>query len=68
MRYAEYEVVPGNGMVVKKSKYFVTLGKSRFKVNQSVNQSINQSLTLFRNTMSTISNLYQFCDCWKWSI
>ena len=32
MRYAEYEVVPVNGIMVKKSKSFVTLGKGQFKV------------------------------------
>ena len=32
MRYAEYEVIHVYGIMLKKSKYFVTLGKDQFKV------------------------------------
>ena len=32
MRYAEYEVVLINGITLKKSRFFVTLGKGQFKV------------------------------------
>ena len=39
MRYVEYDVVPVtrmNGIMLKKSKYFVTLAKSQFKVQVMV--------------------------------
>ena len=35
-KYAEYEVVSVNGMLLKTSKHFVTLGKGQFMVTVQV--------------------------------
>ena len=59
MRYVKYEVVPINGIMLKKSKSFVTMEKGQFKV----------TVKLMVKSTSTSFQLYQYlssmlCDGW----